>query len=71
MSQLVPAITVPLGASQSLVRESLVVMVAAKYKYTVLSVVRNELTAGGTTHPDEGGACVLTVWSAKVTAPSV
>ena len=42
--------------------ESFVVTVASKYRYTALVVLRKEVTAGGTTHPEEGGACVATRW---------
>ena len=38
----------------------------SKYKNTVLSVVRKELIAGGTTQPETGGAEVVTLWLLKV-----
>ncbi|MGA8580848.1 MAG: hypothetical protein WB579_19330 [Bryobacteraceae bacterium] len=49
-----------------MVRESLSVTVALKYKYTVPSVVRNDVTAGGRLQPDAGGGCVVTLWLAKL-----
>ena len=36
--------------------------VASKYRYTALFVLRKEVIAGGTTHPEAGGACVVTRW---------
>jgi hypothetical protein len=42
--------------------ESIVVTVASKYRYTAWFVLRKEVTAGGTTHPEERGACVVTRW---------
>jgi hypothetical protein len=44
--------------------ESFVVIVASKYRYTALFVLRKEVIAGGTTHPEAGGACVVTRWFA-------
>ena len=52
--------TDPSGPSQSMDMESFVVTVASKYRYTELFVLRKEVTAGGTTHAEEGGACVVT-----------
>jgi hypothetical protein len=67
--QVLPAITVPSGASQLLLRESLVVTVASKYKYTAPSVVRKEVTVGGTMQLVALGACVVTLWLAKLSGP--
>jgi hypothetical protein len=70
--QPVPATTVPSGASQSLLRESLVVTVASKNKYTLPWVVRKEVTAGGRlVQSPAGGVCVVTLWLEKVAPPSV
>ena|SRR5579862_3985263 len=51
----------PSGASQLKLRRSLSVIVALKYKYTELSVVKNEVTTGGKAQPEAGGAWVVTL----------
>ena len=65
--QVDPAVVVPSGANQSLLRLSCAVTIAVKYKYIVPVLVTKADWEGGKMHPLAGGATALTSTPAALT----